>query len=72
MKRNIQDDYLNKAKQKESIVTVFTVNGVKLTGIIKDFDSYIIIVETNKKTQMVYKHALSTIVFPDDFLTNPN
>lgn len=70
-KRNIQDDYLNTAKQKKSNVTVFTVNGVKLTGIIKDFDSYTVIVETNQKIQLVYKHAISTVVFPDDFSTNP-
>lgn len=61
--RNIQDVYLNTAKQRKSILTIFTVNGVKLTGTIKDFDPYTIIVETNNEIQLVYKHAISIIVF---------
>lgn len=59
---NIQDTFLNLARKDNLPVTIFLTNGFQLRGLIKGFDNYIVILETEGKQQMVYKHAISTFV----------
>lgn len=59
---NLQDLFLNKVRKESKEVTIYLVNGFQIRGHIKGFDNYIIIVENNEKQQLVYKHAISTIV----------
>jgi host factor-I protein len=58
---NVQDSFLNHARRERIHVTVYLVNGAKLTGRIKNFDRFAIILETNGVDQMLFKHAISTI-----------
>lgn len=57
---NIQDHYLNQLRKTHSSVTVFLINGFQLRGIVKAFDNYTVLLETEGKQQLVYKHAIST------------
>ena len=58
---NIQDAFLNRARQDKVPVTVFLTNGFQMRGEIRGFDSFIVMVESDGKQQMIYKHAISTI-----------
>jgi host factor-I protein len=58
---NVQDSFLNHARRERASVTVYLVNGAKLTGRIKNFDRFAIILEANGVDQMLFKHAISTI-----------
>jgi len=60
--QNIQDVFLNNLRRERAIVTVFLVGGVKLTGRIKSFDKYAVLLESNSQEQLVFKHAISTVV----------
>lgn len=57
---NIQDQFLNQLRKEGIPVTVFLLNGFQLRGLIKGFDNFTVIVETEGKQQLVYKHAIST------------
>ncbi|SHJ78627.1 RNA chaperone Hfq [Tepidibacter formicigenes] len=59
---NLQDLFLNQARREKIGITIFLMNGVQLKGLVKGFDSYIIILENEGKQQMIYKHAVSTII----------
>lgn len=59
---NLQDALLNVARQQGQMVTVFLMNGFQMRGYIKGFDCFVIILESEGKQQMIYKHAISTIV----------
>lgn len=59
---NIQDSFLNVARKENIPVTIFLMNGFQLRGTIKGFDNFTVILETEGKQQMVYKHAISTFV----------
>ncbi|MBM7555847.1 RNA chaperone Hfq [Halanaerobacter jeridensis] len=60
-KIKIQDKFLNHVRKEKIQVTIYLVNGVRLTGTVEGFDDFIIMVESDKGQQMVYKHAVSTI-----------
>ncbi len=60
--QNIQDSFLNNARKEKGIVTIYLVSGVKLTGRIRSFDKYSLIMESNNQEQLVFKHAISTVV----------
>lgn len=64
MKRiaNLQDLFLLSARRARMPVTVFLVNGFQMRGIVTGFDSFVVILESDGKQQMLYKHAISTIV----------
>lgn len=62
MPQNVQDDFLNNLKKEKVSVTVFLVNGVKLQGLITWFDSFSLLLRRDGHTQLVYKHAISTIM----------
>ena len=60
---NLQDLFLNNARKERIPVTIYLMNGVKVNGQVKGFDSYIILLEDEKRQQnMIYKHAVSTIL----------
>lgn len=61
-KQSLQDTFLNQARKSKSHVTVFLVNGVKLQGIISWFDSFCLLLKRDGQVQLVYKHAVSTIM----------
>jgi host factor-I protein len=61
---NIQDSFLNQARKDKIALTLFLTTGVKLRGFVKGFDNYCIVFELNDKQQLIYKHAIATIV-PD-------
>ncbi len=59
---NLQDVFLNHVRKQKTSVTVFLVNGVKLQGIITWFDSFCLLLRRDGHSQLVYKHAISTIM----------
>ena len=60
--QNVQDSFLNHARKERMICTIFLMGGVKLSGKIKSFDKYALVLETNNQEQLIFKHAISTIV----------
>lgn len=60
--QNIQDTLLNQIRREKQTVTFFLMNGFQLKGIVKSFDNFVVILETDGRQQMIYKHAISTIV----------
>lgn len=60
--QNIQDSFLNNARKEKGVVTIYLVSGVKLSGRIRSFDKYSLIMESNSQEQLVFKHAISTVV----------
>ena len=71
---NLQDIFLNQARKEKIVVTVFLTNGYQFKGIVKGFDSYVVIMDCDGKQNLVYKHAISTVCLlytspsPRDFL----
>ncbi|HKR01987.1 MAG TPA: RNA chaperone Hfq [Pyrinomonadaceae bacterium] len=59
--QNIQDAFLNTARRERSTVTVYLLHGAKLTGRIKSFDKFSVLLETGSQEQLIFKHAISTI-----------
>jgi host factor-I protein len=62
MTKNAQNDFLNDIKENKIAVTVFLINGVKLQGVITWFDESSLLLRRDGHTQLVYKHAVSTIM----------
>jgi len=60
--QNIQDTFLNTVRKDKSPITIYLVSGVKLTGKIRSFDKYSVLLESNSQEQLVFKHAISTVV----------
>lgn len=59
---NLQDVFLNQTRKDRIPVTIFLTNGYQFKGIVKGFDSYIVILDCDGKQDLVYKHAISTII----------
>lgn len=59
---NLQDAFLNLARQQGQTVTLFLMNGFQMRGVIRGFDSFVVILEVDGRQQMVYKHAISTVI----------
>ncbi|APH05158.1 RNA chaperone Hfq [Bacillus weihaiensis] len=57
---NIQDQFLNQLRKDGTFVTVFLLNGFQLRGLVKGFDNFTVLLETEGKQQLIYKHAIST------------
>ena len=57
---NIQDIYLNQLRKNEIFVTVFLLNGFQLKGLVKSYDNFTVLFESDGKQQLIYKHAIST------------
>lgn len=60
--QNLQDKFLNQLRKEKAAVTIFLLNGVKLQGIVTWFDNFSILVRREQHSQLVYKHAISTIM----------
>ena len=60
--QNIQDTFLNTARKERLNITIYLLSGVKLTGRIRSFDKYSVVLETNNQEQLIFKHAVSTVV----------
>jgi len=60
--QNIQDSFLNNARRDKMAVTIYLLSGVKLTGRLRSFDKYSVVLETGSQEQLIFKHAISTVV----------
>jgi len=61
-RQNLQDAFLNQVRKEKNSVTVFLINGAKLQGVITWFDNFCILLRRDGQSQLVYKHAVSTIM----------
>ena len=61
-KQNLQDTFLNAVRKTKTPLTIFLVNGVKLQGIVTWFDNFCVLLRRDGQSQLVYKHAISTIM----------
>ena len=59
---NLQDVFLNQARKDRMSITIYLVNGFQFRGVVKGFDNYTVILESEGKQQVIYKHAISTII----------
>ena len=59
---NLQDNFLNQIRKENTPTTVFLVNGYQIKGSVRSFDNFTILLDVDGKQQMVYKHAVSTII----------
>lgn len=59
---NIQDQVLNQARKDKILITIFLMNGVQIKGFIRGFDNYVLLLEVDGKQNIIYKHAVSTII----------
>ncbi len=59
---NLQDTFLNQIRKENMLSTVFLINGYQIKGVVRSFDSFTLLLEVDGKQQLVYKHAVSTII----------
>jgi host factor-I protein len=62
--QNLQDCFLNQLRKDKAVVTMFLMNGFQLHGVVKGFDGFTVILDSEGKQQLIYKHAISTVVPP--------
>ena len=67
LEQNIQEAFLNNARKDKIFLTIYLMSGVKLSGRIKSFDKYSVVLETNNQEQLIFKHAISTVVVSRPF-----
>ena len=60
--QNLQDTFLNQVRKQKTPLTIFLVNGVKLQGVITWFDNFCVLLRRDGLSQLVYKHAISTVM----------
>ena len=60
--QNIQDNFFNQVRKERTPVTIFLMGGAKLSGKIKSFDKYALVLEANNQEQLIFKHAISSVV----------
>ena len=60
--QNIQEAFLNAARKERTFLTIYLMSGVKLSGRIRSFDKYSVVLESNNQEQLIFKHAISTVV----------
>lgn len=68
--QNLQDNYLNQLRKEKMQVIVYLTNGVRLKGVIKGFDNFVILLKESSQ-QLIYKHAVSTIIPEKDLDLRP-
>src|SRR5689334_16746114 len=69
--QNIQEAFLNNTRKDKTFLTIYLMSGVKLSGRIKSFDKYSVVLESNNQEQLIFKHAISTVVVSRPFHTGP-
>ena len=62
--QNLQDSFLNQLRKDKSVVTMFLMNGFQLHGVVKGFDGFTVVLDSEGRQQLIYKHAISTVVPP--------
>lgn len=62
--QNLQDAFLNQVRKDKTNLTVFLMNGFQMHGIVRGFDGFTVLLDTDGKQQLIYKHAISTIIPP--------
>lgn len=62
--KNFQEAFLSRARTEKMTVTIFLMNGFQLRGVVRGFDSFTVVIDTDGKQQLIYKHAISTIIPP--------
>ena len=67
--QNIQEAFLNNTRKDKTFLTIYLMSGVKLSGRIKSFDKYSVVLESNNQEQLIFKHAISTVVVSRPFHT---
>ncbi|MEQ1949373.1 MAG: RNA chaperone Hfq [Bryobacteraceae bacterium] len=70
--QNIQEAFLNNARKDKTFLTIYLMSGVKLSGRIKSFDKYSVVLESNNQEQLIFKHAISTVVVSKPYHTAPH
>ena len=72
--QNLQDSFLNQLRRDKSVVTMFLMNGFQLHGVVKGFDGFTVVLDSEGKQQLIYKHAISTLVpsRPVELLSGPS
>ena len=60
--QNLQDAFLNYIRREKIPVTLFLMNGFQLRGVVRSFDSFVVLIDADGRQQMIYKHAISTLV----------
>ena len=69
--QNIQETFLNAARKDRTFLTIYLMSGVKLSGRIRSFDKYSVVLESNSQEQLIFKHAISTVVVARPVPTGP-
>jgi len=62
--QNLQDTFLNQMRRDRAVITVFLMNRFQFRGVVKGFDAFTVVLDTDGKQQLIYKHAISTLVPP--------
>ncbi len=70
--QNIQDTFLNTVRKDKTPITIYLVSGVKLIGKIRSFDKYSVLLENNSQDQLIFKHAISTVVSNRSVMHSPD
>ena len=60
--QNLQDQMLNTLRREKQLITVFLMNGFQMKGTVTGFDDFTVILDTDSRQQMIYKHAISTLI----------
>lgn len=69
--QNIQDGFLNAARKEKTPVLIYLMSGAKLTGRIRSFDKYSVVLESNGQEQLIFKHAISTVALARSSSSSP-
>ena len=62
--QNLQDSFLNQLRKDRAVVTMFLMNGVQLHGVVRGFGGFTVVLDSDGRQQLIYKHAISTVVPP--------
>ena len=62
--QNLQDAFLNQLRRERTNITVFLVNGLQMHGVIRAYDGFTVVLDSDGRQQLIYKHAISTIIPP--------
>ena len=62
--QNLQDQFLNQLRKDRAVFTMFLMNGFQLHGIVRGFDGFTVVLDSDGRQQLIYKHAISTVVPP--------
>ncbi len=62
--QNLQDAFLNQLRRERALITVFLVNGFQMHGVIRAYDGFTVVLDSEGRQQLIYKHAISTIIPP--------